>query len=97
MTRPGVAPPQRRVMSAPEVWVYLLRCRDGSLYTGWTSDLTRRLERHNAGKASRYTASRLPVELVLALPMPDRSAARREEARIKALPRAGKVELIESR
>ena len=70
-----------------DAWVYMLRCRDGSLYTGWSSDLARRLERHRAGKASRYTASRLPVELVLALPMADRSAARREEARIKALDR----------
>jgi putative endonuclease len=80
-----------------DAWVYLLRCRDGSLYTGWTSDLERRLARHEAGKASRYTASRLPVELALALPMPDRTAARREEARIKALPRTLKLELIAAR
>ena len=77
-----------------EAWVYLLRCRDGSLYTGWTIDLDRRLARHRAGTASRYTASRLPVELALALPMPDRRAARREEARIKRLPRAGKLALL---
>jgi putative endonuclease len=75
-------------------WVYMLRCRDGSLYTGWTSDLDRRLARHRAGKASRYTASRLPVELALALPMVDRTAARREEARIKLLSRPQKLELI---
>jgi putative endonuclease len=77
-----------------DAWVYLLRCRDGSLYTGWTSDLDRRLARHSAGKASRYTASRLPVELALVLPMADRTAARREEARIKALPRREKLALI---
>jgi putative endonuclease len=77
-----------------DAWVYLLRCRDGSLYTGWTSDLDRRLARHAAGKASRYTASRLPVELALALPMADRTAARREEVRIKRLPRADKLALI---
>jgi putative endonuclease len=77
-----------------DAWVYLLRCRDGSLYTGWTSDLDRRLSRHAAGKASRYTASRLPVELALALPMADRTAARREEARIKRLTRADKLALI---
>ena len=76
-------------------WVYLLRCRDGSLYTGWTVDLTRRLARHEAGSASRYTASRRPVALALALPMPDRSSARREEARIKRLDRAAKLALIE--
>jgi putative endonuclease len=74
--------------------VYLLRCRDASLYTGWTVDVQRRVARHQAGVASRYTASRLPVELVLAIPMADKSAARREEARIKRLPRVAKLALI---
>jgi putative endonuclease len=77
-----------------EAWVYMLRCADGSLYTGWSSDVDRRLARHRSGKASRYTASRLPVELALVLPMRDRTAARREEARIKALDRAAKLALI---
>jgi putative endonuclease len=77
-------------------WVYLLRCADGSLYTGWTADLDARLRRHEAGKASAYTRSRLPVELVLALPMADRSAAMREEARIKGLERAQKLALIDA-
>jgi len=77
-----------------DAWVYMLRCRDGSLYTGWSTDIDRRLARHRAGKASRYTASRLPVELELALPMADRTAARREEARIKRLDRAAKLALI---
>jgi putative endonuclease len=72
----------------------MLRCADGSLYTGWSTDVQRRLARHRAGNASRYTASRLPVELALALPMSDRSAAMREEARIKRLDRAAKLELI---
>lgn len=76
-------------------WVYLLWCRrDGTLYTGWTSDLERRLNAHRAGTASRYTRSRLPVELALALPMTDASAARREEARIKRLSRAQKLALV---
>jgi putative endonuclease len=57
----------------------------------------RRLRRHNAGTASRYTASRLPVELVYELAMEDRSAARREEARIKALDRRRKLALIADR
>lgn len=78
----------------PDAWVYMLRCADGSLYTGWSTDVARRLARHRAGKASRYTASRLPVELELVLGMADRTAARREEARIKALDRAGKLALI---
>ena len=80
---------------APEAWVYLLRCRDGSLYTGWTSDLQRRIARHAAGTASRYTASRRPVALVLALPMDSRTAARREEARIKRLSRPEKLQLLD--
>ncbi len=72
-------------MSAPPAWVYLLRCRDGSLYCGWTSDLQRRLRAHAAGRASRYTASRRPLALAVAVPQPDFGAARREEARVKAL------------
>jgi len=78
-----------------EAWVYLLRCSDGSLYTGWTNDLTKRVAKHAAGKASRYTASRLPVELVAAWPMADRSAAMREEMRIKRLSRSDKLALLE--
>jgi putative endonuclease len=78
-----------------EAWVYVLRCRDGSLYTGWTNDLTKRFTRHAAGKASRYTASRLPVELAGSWPMPDRGAAMREERRIKALSRGEKLALLE--
>ncbi|MCW3032981.1 MAG: Excinuclease subunit domain protein [Solirubrobacterales bacterium] len=77
-----------------EAWVYMLRCRDGSLYTGWSTDVQRRLASHRAGTASRYTASRLPVELVLARSMADRRAAMREEARIKRLDRAAKLLLI---
>jgi putative endonuclease len=75
-------------------WVYLLRCADGTLYCGWTVDVGRRLAAHNAGAASRYTRSRLPVELAWARELPDRRAARREEARIKGLGRAEKLALI---
>jgi putative endonuclease len=75
----------------------MLRCADGSLYTGWSVDVEERLARHRAGKASRYTRSRLPVELVLTLPMDDRCEARREEARIKALDRVAKLALIDGR
>jgi putative endonuclease len=77
-----------------DAWVYMLRCADGSLYTGWSTDVQRRLARHHEGKASRYTASRRPVALALAVPMADRTAARREEARIKQLDRAAKLALI---
>ena len=77
-------------------WVYMLRCRDGSLYTGWTNDLERRLNSHTAGTASRYTASRLPVELAAVWPMADRGSAMREEMRIKRLSRRGKLALLVS-
>jgi putative endonuclease len=77
--------------------VYLLRCADGSLYCGWTTDVKRRLAAHRAGNASRYTRSRLPVELEAVIPVPDRSAALREEARIKRLPRAAKLRLVGDR
>ena len=80
----------------PDAFVYMLRCADGSLYTGWTVDLDRRLAAHEAGTASRYTRSRRPVTLAASWEMPDRTAARREEARIKALPRAEKLGLIGS-
>jgi putative endonuclease len=73
-------------------FVYLLRCADGSLYCGWTTDVDRRLAAHRAGTASRYTRSRLPVELAASFAVADRSAALREEARIKRLPRARKLE-----
>jgi putative endonuclease len=82
------------VTAPAPAWVYLLRCTDGSLYCGWTVDLDRRLAAHEAGTASRYTRSRRPVELAMALAMPDRAAARREEARIKGLDRAQKLALI---
>jgi predicted GIY-YIG superfamily endonuclease len=78
-------------------WVYMLECADGSLYTGWSTDVARRLREHRAGRGARYTASRLPVELALALPMPDHAHAMRAEARIKSLDRAGKLALIASR
>jgi putative endonuclease len=75
-------------------WVYLLRCGDGTLYCGWTTDLERRLASHRRGTASRYTRTRLPVEVAAAWPMPDHSAARREEARVKALTREQKLALV---
>lgn len=75
--------------------VYLLRCANGSLYCGWTTDLPRRLAEHGAGTASRYTRSRRPVTLAAVLPVPDRSAAMREEARIKRLSRSAKLALVD--
>ena len=74
--------------------VYVLRCGDGSLYTGITNDLERRLAAHRAGTASRYTRSRRPVRLVYRERRRSRSAALKREAAIKRLPRAAKLRII---
>lgn len=76
--------------------VYMLRCADGSLYTGCTNDLPRRLEAHGSGRGARYTRSRLPVALAYREEAADRSAALRREAAIKRLTRPEKLALIES-
>jgi len=78
------------------VWtVYLLRCRDGSFYTGITNDLPRRLSRHAAGTASAYTRSRRPVRLVYQERQPSRSASLRREAALRRLPRTAKLAVLE--
>jgi putative endonuclease len=74
-------------------FVYLLRCADGTLYCGWSTDPERRLREHLAGTASRYTRTRRPVELVYTREFETRSEAMREEARIKGLPAAHKRRL----
>jgi len=74
--------------------VYIVRCDDGSLYTGITNDLTRRCEQHNAGTASRYTRSRLPVVLVYQEEQPTQSMALKREVEIKAFSRQEKESLI---
>jgi putative endonuclease len=76
-------------------FVYLLRCADDTLYCGWTTDIDRRLAAHRSGTASRYTRSRRPVELAVVIPVANRSAALREEVRIKRLTRDAKLRLIE--
>jgi predicted GIY-YIG superfamily endonuclease len=72
----------------------MLRCGDGTLYTGITNDLTQRLRRHRAGRASAYTRSRLPVRLVYREVRPSRSLALRREAELKRMPRAAKLTLV---
>lgn len=82
--------------STPAAWlVYMLRCRDGSLYTGITNNLPKRLLAHAAGRASRYTRSRLPVETVYQEAQPSRAVALRREAAIKRLNRRQKDRLLE--
>lgn len=75
--------------------VYILRCGDGSLYTGISTDVQRRLAEHRSGKGAKYTRSRGPLELVYQEECPDKSAALKRELEIKALPRAEKLKLIE--
>jgi putative endonuclease len=77
--------------------VYLLRCRDGSLYAGATNDLVRRVAAHQAGRGGAYTRSRRPVRVVFTERHPDRGAALRREAALKRLPRAAKLELVRGR
>ena len=77
-------------------YVYLLRCSDGTLYCGWTTDPERRLEQHRSGTASRYTRHRQPLELVWSKACDDRSHALREEWRIKQLTRAEKWALVDA-
>lgn len=76
--------------------VYLMQCADNSLYTGITNDLSRRLEQHNAGIASRYTRSRLPVVLVYHEPQESQSHALKRELAVKALSRQEKASLVKS-
>lgn len=79
---------------APGWTVYILSCSDGTLYTGVSNDLERRVTAHQNGQGARYTRSRRPVRVVLAEPAQDRGAALRREAEIKRLSRAQKLELI---
>ena len=74
--------------------VYMVRCRDGSLYTGITNNLTKRVARHNAGSASAYTRARRPVRLVYEEAQLDRRAALAREAALRRLPRAAKLALV---
>ena len=78
-------------------YVYIVECADGSLYTGISTDVQRRLLEHNYGsKSAKYTRSRRPVRLVWSKEVSNRSEASKEEARIKKLTRARKMELINS-
>ncbi len=75
-------------------YVYMLKCGDGSLYTGITTDPVRRLKQHRSGRGAKYTRSHLPVELIYQELLPDKPAALRRELAIKALPREKKLQLI---
>lgn len=76
-------------------YVYMLRCADGTLYTGWTSDLAHRVKAHNSGHGAKYTRSRTPVELVYSEELADKTEALKRECAIKQLTRQQKEQLIE--
>ena len=78
----------------PRWCLYIVTCADGTLYTGISTDLRRRIDQHNAGTASRYTRSRLPVVLVHREGCRDKSSALKKELRIKSLSRAAKKAYI---
>ncbi len=77
-------------------YVYMLRCADDTLYTGWTTDVKKRVETHNSGKGAKYTRARLPVELVYTEEFDDKTEAQKREYAIKQLTRAEKETLIKS-
>lgn len=76
-------------------YVYIVRCSDGSLYCGWTTDLENRIKAHNSGKGAKYTRSRGPVELIYHEEYEDRAEALSREWHIKRLSREEKLKMIE--
>lgn len=76
-------------------YLYVVKCRDQSLYTGITTDISRRIKEHNTKKGAFYTQNKTPVELVYREDLSDQSSARKREAAIKRLTRKEKIELIE--
>ena len=79
---------------AEEAYAYIVRCADGTYYTGWSTDPERRLAAHNSGRGAAYTRARRPVRLVYVERLPTRSAAMRRERCIKQMSRQGKMRLI---
>jgi putative endonuclease len=77
--------------------IYIVQCRDGSLYTGITTDLKKRLKRHNEGRASKYTRAKKPVKLVYSKTSNSESAARKREIDIKKLSHINKMKLIQKK
>jgi len=75
-------------------FIYILKCHDESLYTGITTDISRRLKAHNNKKGAFYTQNKTPVELVYQEALPNQSEARKREAQIKRLTRKEKLELV---
>ena len=80
-----------------QFYCYILKCSDGSFYTGWTTDPVRREKRHNAGNGAKYTRSHRPVRLVYVEEQPSRSGAMKREFQIKNLSREKKKKLIKTK
>jgi len=78
-------------------FVYIVRCADGTFYTGCTNDINNRLQAHNAGKGAHYTKGRGPVELLYTENVANRSEAQKRESQIKQLTRSEKIELFSGR
>ena len=78
-------------------YTYIVECRDGSLYTGWTTDLKKRISVHNAGKGAKYTKSRRPVKLVYWEELETKEEAMKREYAIKHMSRTAKLKLIEQK
>ncbi|ANZ34212.1 GIY-YIG nuclease family protein [Staphylococcus carnosus] len=76
-------------------FIYIVRCRDGSLYTGYTNDVIARVEKHNSGKGAKYTKTRRPVKLVYQEAFETKSEAMKREYQIKTYTRMQKLQLIE--
>jgi putative endonuclease len=89
-----MSPSVRRASAASGWFVYILRCRDTTLYTGITVDLPKRMDAHHRGVGAKYTRSRLPVTLVYQERQPDRSSALKREAALRRMGRAAKLALI---
>lgn len=81
-----------------DLWrVYIVRCSDGTLYTGITNNLVKRIKKHNCGKGAKYTSCRRPVELMYIEPIENKSLALKRESAIKKLSKTEKTSLIESK
>jgi putative endonuclease len=87
----------RKAKTAMEFMVYIVRCCDGTFYTGYTRDLKARVRLHNAGRGAKYTRARRPVRLIFHETFATQAEAMRRECEIKRLPRARKAELVKRR
>ena len=91
----GIIRTTMRKSTRRAAFVYLLRCADGTIYTGWTFDVARRVREHQQGRGARYTRARRPVELIYHERLPSRRAAMRREVQVKRMSRKRKLALAE--